>query len=72
MKTKEVLETLEELKKVAPNSQSVIALQIAINVVRNNDSFLSWLMNLDSDEFGDRKELLNEIQLKLLLGEREG
>lgn len=71
MKTKEVLKTLERLKKVAPNSQSITALQIAINVVRNNDSFLNWLMNLDSDEFGDRKELLNEIQLKLLLGERE-
>ena len=71
MKTKEILEKLEDLKKVAPNAQSITALQIAINVVRNNDSFLNWLMNLDSDEFGDRKELLNEIQLKLLLGERE-
>ena len=71
MKTKEILKTLERLKKVAPNPQSITALQIAINVVRNNDSFLSWLMNLDSGEFGDRKELLNEIQLKLLLGERE-
>lgn len=71
MKTKEVLKILERLKKVAPNSQSITALQIAINVVRNNDSFFNWLMNLDSDEFGDRKELLNEIQLKLLLGERE-
>lgn len=71
MKTKEVLKTLERFKKVAPNSQSITALQIAINVVRDNDSFLSWLMNLDSDEFGDRKKLLNEIQLKLLLGERE-
>lgn len=71
MKTKEVLKILERLKKVAPNSQSITALQIAINVVRNNDSFFNWLMNLDSDEFGGRKELLNEIQLKLLLGERE-
>lgn len=71
MKTKEILEKLEDLKKVAPNSQSITALQIAINTVRDDDSFFSWLMNLDSDEFGDRKELLNEIQLKLLLGERE-
>lgn len=71
MKTKEILENLEELKKVAPNSQSITALQIAINTVGDYNSFFSWLMNLDSEEFGDRKELLNEIQLKLLLGERE-
>lgn len=71
MKTKEVLEKLEDLKKVAPNSQSITALQIAINTVGDYNSFFSWLMNLDIDEFGDRKELLNEIQLKLLLGERE-
>lgn len=72
MKTKEVLETLEELKKVAPNSQSIIALQIAINAVGNNDSFLSWLMSLDSNKFDNKEKLLNKIQLKLLLGEREG
>lgn len=70
MKTKEVLEKLEELKKVAPNSQSVIALQIAINTVGHNDSFLSWLMNLDSNKFENKEKLLNKIQLKLLLGER--
>lgn len=70
MKTKEILEKLEELKNVAPNPQSVIALQIAINTVENNDSFLSWLMNLDSNKFDDKEKLLNKIQLKLLLGER--
>lgn len=70
MKTKEVLETLEELKKVAPNSQSVIALQIAINTVGNSDSFLSWLMSLDSNKFDNKEKMLNKIQLKLLLGER--
>jgi hypothetical protein len=70
MKTKEILEKLEELKTVAPNPQSVIALQIAINTVRNNDSFLSWLMNLDSNKFDNKEKLLNKIQLKLLLGER--
>jgi hypothetical protein len=70
MKTKEILEKLEELKTVAPNPQSVIALQIAINTVRNNDSFLSWLMNLDSNKFDNKEKLLNKIQLKLLLGEK--
>lgn len=70
MKTKEILEKLEELKNVTPNPQSVIALQIAINTVENNDSFLSWLMNLDSNKFDDKEKLLNKIQLKLLLGER--
>jgi hypothetical protein len=70
MKTKEILEKLEELKMVAPNPQSVIALQIAINTVRNNDSFLSWLMNLDSNKFDNKEKLLNKIQLKLLLGEK--
>lgn len=70
MKTKEILEKLEDLKKVAPNSQFVIALQIAINTVENNDSFLSWLMNLDSNKFDNKEKLLNKIQLKLLLGER--
>jgi hypothetical protein len=70
MKTKEILEKLEELKIVAPNPQSVTALQIAINTVRNNDSFLSWLMNLDSNKFDSKEKLLNKIQLKLLLGER--
>jgi hypothetical protein len=70
MKTKEILEKLEELKIVAPNPQSVTALQIAINTVRNNDSFLSWLMNLDSNKFDSKEKLLNKIQLKLLLGEK--
>lgn len=70
MKTKEVLETLEELKKVALNSQSVIALQVAINTVRNSDSFLSWLMSLDSNKFDNKEKMLNKIQLRLLLGER--
>jgi len=70
MKTKEILEKLEELKMVAPNPQSVTALQIAINTVRNNDSFLSWLMNLNSNKFDSKEKLLNKIQLKLLLGER--
>jgi hypothetical protein len=70
MKTKGILEKLEELKIVAPNPQSVTALQIAINTVRNNDSFLSWLMNLDSNKFDSKEKLLNKIQLKLLLGER--
>lgn len=70
MKTKEILEKLEELKMVAPNPQSVIALQIAMNTVRNNDSFLSWLMDLDSNKFDSKEKLLNKIQLKLLLGEK--
>lgn len=70
MKTKEVLEKLEDLKKVAPNPQSVIALQIAINTVGNNDSFFSWLMNLDSNKFDNKEKMLNKIQLKLLLGEK--
>lgn len=70
MKTKEILETLEELKKVAPNPQSVIALQIAINTVENNDSFLSWLMSLDGNKFDNKEKMLNKIKLKLLLGEK--
>lgn len=72
MKTKEVLKTLERLKKVALNSQSITVLQIAINTVRDYNSFLSWLMNLDSNKFDNKEKMLNKIQLKLLLGEREG
>lgn len=70
MKTKEILEKLEELKNVAPDSQSIIALQTAINTVSENDSFLRWLMNLDSSKFDDKIELLCKIQSRLLLGEK--
>ena len=70
MKTKEILKNLEELKKVAPNSQSVTALQIAINTVRYDDSFLSWLISLDTNKFDSKEKLLGEIQFKLLLGEK--
>jgi hypothetical protein len=70
MKTKEILEKLEELKMVTPDSQSLIALQIAINTFRKHDGFLRWLMNLDVDKFENKELLLREIQLRLLLGER--
>lgn len=70
MKTKEILENLEELKKIAPNSQSITALQIAINTVKDDDSFLNWLISLDSNKFDSKEKLLGKIQLKLLLGEK--
>ncbi len=64
----EVIEQLELLKKVAPNPQSIVALQIAINTVRNRDNFSRWIENLNSDKFDTKEQMLFKIQMKSLLG----
>lgn len=66
--SEEVIEKLEQLKKVAPNPQSIVALQIAINTVRDRDSFSHWIENLDSEKFDTKEQMLFKIQMKSLLG----
>ena len=66
--SEEVIEQLELLKKVAPNPQSIVALQIAINTIRDRDSFSHWIENLNSEKFDTKEQMLFSIQMKLLLG----
>lgn len=68
MNDKEVIEVLEKLKSVTTIPKSMEALQIAINIVKKNEKFLPWLMDLNSDGFDNKKQLLNKIQLTMLLG----
>lgn len=71
MNDKEVVEVLEKLKNIATIPKSMEALQIAINIVRKDGEFLHWLMDLNSDEFDSKKQLLNKIQLTRLLGVKD-
>lgn len=68
MNDKEVIKMLEKLKSIATIPKSMEALQIAINIVEKDERFLHWLMDLDSNEFDSKKQLLNKIQLTMLLG----
>lgn len=71
MNDKEVVEVLEKLKNIATIPKSMEALQIAINIIKKDESFLYWLMDLNSDEFDSKKQLLNKIQLTMLLGTKD-